>query len=98
MSATTRCFGLFMYWQVDAKRLAARLFSLHTHPAPQVATRPALLPYPLSERRRRLSENVVLEVLPETYFALILRAFMPIQRIARLSNLVYAREGRPFLS
>lgn len=45
-----------------------------------------------------MSENVVLEVLPETYFALILRAFMPIQRIARLSNLVYAREGRPFLS
>lgn len=60
--------------------------------------RPALLPYPLSERRRCLSENVVLEVLPETYFALILRAFMSIQRIARLSNLVYAREGRPFLS
>lgn len=36
--------------------------------------------------RRCLSENVVLEVLPEIYFALILRAFMPIQRIARLSN------------
>ncbi|WP_311378459.1 hypothetical protein [Alloprevotella tannerae] len=98
MSATTRCFGLFTHWQVDAKRLAARLFSLHTRPALQVATRPALLPYPLSERRRRLSENVVLEVLPETYFALILRAFMPIQRIARLIYLVYAREGRPFLS
>ena len=45
-----------------------------------------------------MSENVVLEVLPETYFALILRAFMPIQRIARLSNLVYAREGRLFFS
>ena len=60
--------------------------------------RPALLPYPLSERRRCLSENVVLEVLPETYFALILRAFMPIQRIARFIYLVYAREGRPFLS
>lgn len=98
MSATTRCFGLFTHRQVDAKRLVARLFSLHTCPAPQVATRPPLLPYPLSERRCRLSENVVLEVLPETYFALILRAFMPIQRIARLSNLVYAREGRPFLS
>lgn len=87
-----------MYRQVDAKRLAARLFSLHTCPAPQVATRPALLPYPLSERRCRLSENVVPEVLPETYFALILRAFMSIQRIARLSNLVYAREGRLFFS
>lgn len=60
--------------------------------------RPALLPYLLSERRRCLSENVVLEVLPEAYFALILRAFMPIQRIARLSNLVYAREGRLFFS
>lgn len=98
MSATTRCFGLFTHRQVDAKRYAAHLFSLHTCPAPQVATRPALLPYPLSERRRRLSENVVLEVLPETYFALILRAFMPIQRIARLIYLVYAREGRPFFS
>jgi len=98
MSATTRCFGLFTHRQVDAKRFAAHLFSLHTCPAPQVATRPALLPYPLSEWRRCLSENVVPEVLPETYFALILRAFMSIQRIARLSNLVYAREGRPFLS
>ena len=98
MSATTRCLGLFTHWQVDAKRYAAHLFSLHTCPAPQVATRPALLPYPLSERRRRLTENVVLEVLPETYFALILRAFMPIQRIARLIYLVYAREGRPFFS
>ena len=87
-----------MYWQVDAKRLAARLFSLHTRPAPQVATRPALLPYPFSEWRHYLSENVVPEVLPETYFALILRAFMPIQRIARLSNLAYAREGRLFFS
>lgn len=87
-----------MYRQVDAKRLAARLFSLHTRPAPQVATRTALLPYPLSERRRRLSKNVVPDVLSETYFALILRAFMPIQRIARLSNLVYAREGRLFFS
>lgn len=45
-----------------------------------------------------MSENVVLEVLPETYFALILRAFMPILSIARLSNLVYAREGRLFFS
>lgn len=98
MSATTRCFGLFTYWQVDAKRLAARLFSLHTRPAPQVATRPALLPYPLSERRCRLSNDVVPDVLSETYFALILRAFMPILSIARLFNLVYAREGRPFLS
>ena len=87
-----------MYRQVDAKRLAARLFSLHTRPAPQVATRTALLPYPLSERRRRLSKNVVPDVLSETYFALILRAFMPIQRIARFIYLVYAREGRPFLS
>ena len=87
-----------MYWQVDAKRLAARLFSLHTRPAPQVATRPPLLPYPLSERRCCLSENVVPEVLPETYFAFILRAFIPIQRIARLIYLVYAREGRPFFS
>ncbi|EEX70774.1 hypothetical protein GCWU000325_02358 [Alloprevotella tannerae ATCC 51259] len=98
MRATSRCFGLFTYWQVDAKRFAARLFSLHTRPTPQVATRPALLPYPLSEWRRCLSENVVLEVLPETYFALILRAFMPILSIARLSNLVYAREGRLFFS
>lgn len=98
MSATTHCFDLFMYRQVDAKRLAARLFSLHTCPAPQVATRPALLPYPLSERRCRLSENVVLEVSPETYFTLILRAFVPILSIARLIYLVYAREGRPFLS
>ena len=98
MQATTHCFGLFMYWQVDAKRLAARLFSLHTRPAPQVATRPALLPYPLSERRCRLSNDVVPDVLSETYFALILRAFMPILSIARLFNLVYAREGRPFLS
>ena len=98
MPATTHCFGLFTHRQVDAKRLAARLFSLHTCPAPQVATRTALLPYPLSERRRRLSKNVVSEVLPETYFALILRAFMPIQRIARFIYLVYAREGRPFLS
>lgn len=98
MSATTRCFGLFTHWQVDAKRLAARLFSLHTCLAPHVATRPALLPYPLSERRCRLSENVVPDVLSETYFALILRAFMPIQRIARLIYLVYAREGRLFLS
>ena len=98
MRATTHCFGLFTHRQIDAKRLAARLFSLHTCPAPQVATRPALLPYPLSERRRCLSENVVPEVLPETYFALILRAFMPIQSIARLSNLVYAREGRLFFS
>lgn len=98
MPATSRCFDLFTHRQVDAKRFAAHLFSLHTCPAPQVAMRPALLPYPLSERRRCLSENVVLEVLPETYFALILRAFMPIQRIAGLSNLVYAREGRPFLS
>lgn len=87
-----------MYRQVDAKRLAARLFSLHTRPAPQVATRTALLPYPLSERRRRLSKNVVPDVLSETYFALILRAFMPIQRIARFIYLVYARESRPFLS
>lgn len=98
MSATTRCFSLFTHRQIDAKRLVARLFSLHTRPAPQVATRPALLPYPLSERRCRLSENVVPDVLSETYFALILRAFMPIQRIARLIYLVYAREGRPFLS
>jgi len=98
MPATTHCFGLFTHWQVDAKCLAARLFSLHTCPAPQVATRPALLPYPLSERRRCLSENVILEVLPETYFALILRAFMPIPSIARLIYLVYAREGRPFFS
>lgn len=98
MSATTRCFGLFTHRQVDAKRLVARLFSLHTCPAPHVATRPPLLPYPLSERRRRLSENVVPDVLSETYFALILRAFMPILSIARLSNLVYAREGRPFFS
>ena len=87
-----------MYRQVDAKRLAARLFSLHTRPAPQVATRTALLPYPLSEWRRRLSKNVVPDVLSETYFALILRAFMPILSIARLFNLVYAREGRPFFS
>lgn len=87
-----------MYRQVDVKYFAARLFSLYTRPAPQVATRTARLPYPLSERRRCLSENVVPEVLPETYFALILRAFMPIQRIARLIYLVYAREGRPFLS
>ena len=87
-----------MYRQADAKRFAAHLFSLHTRPGPQIATRPALLPYPLSERRRRLSENVVPEVSPETYFALILRAFMSIQRIARLSNLVYAREGRLFFS
>ncbi|WP_454891374.1 hypothetical protein [Alloprevotella tannerae] len=98
MPATTYCFGLFTHRQIDAKRLAARLFSLHTCLAPQVATRTALLPYPLSERRRRLSENVVLEVLPETYFALILRAFMPFQSIARLIYLVYAREGRPFFS
>lgn len=98
MSATTRCFGLFMYRQADAKRFAAHLFSLHTCPAPQVATRPALLPYPLSDRRRCLSENVVPEVLPEIYFALILRAFVPILSIARLIYLVYAREGRPFLS
>ena len=98
MSATSRCFGLFTHRQVDAKRFAVYLFSLHTCPAPQVATRPALLPYPLSEWRRCLSENVVLEVVPETYFALILRAFMPIQSIARFIYLVYAREGRPFLS
>lgn len=87
-----------MYRQVDAKRLAARLFSLHTRPAPQVATRTALLPYPISERWRRLSKNVVPDVLSETYFALILRAFVPILSIARLIYLVYAREGRPFLS
>lgn len=98
MPATTYCFGLFTHRQIDAKRFAARLFSLHTCLAPQVATRPALLPYPLSERRRRLSNDVVPEVLPEIYFALILRAFMPILSIARLFNLVYAREGRPFLS
>lgn len=98
MSVTTHCFGLFTHRQVDAKRYAAHLFSLHTCPAPQVATRPALLPYPLSERRCRLSNDVVPDVLSETYFALILRAFMPILSIARLFNLVYAREGRPFLS
>lgn len=98
MRATTRCFGLFTHWQVDAKRFAAHLFSLHSRPAPHVATRTALLPYPLSERLRYLSENVVPEVLPETYFALILRAFVPILSIARLIYLVYAREGRPFFS
>lgn len=98
MPATTYCFGLFTHRQIDAKRLAARLFSLHTCLAPQVATRPALLPYPLSERRCRLSKNVVPDVLSETYFALILRAFVPILSIARLIYLVYAREGRPFLS
>lgn len=98
MSATTRCFGLFTHWQIDAKRFAAHLFSLHTCPAPQVATRPALLPYPLSEWRRRLSEDVVPEVLPKIYFALILCALMPIRSIARFIYLVYAREGRPFFS